>query len=151
MYETRAALVEDAETIAGFNQAMAMETEGKALGLVTLNKGVRRVFDEPSTGRYLVATDGVGGEVVGCLLITFEWSDWRNAPIWWIQSVYVHPDHRRRGVFKLLYRAVRERGEAAGVCGYRLYVERDNAQAQRTYSMLGMTRTPYLVYEDMSG
>eukprot|EP00752_Nemacystus_decipiens_P014443 g12852.t1 len=128
---------------------MAMETEGKPLDLDTLIRGVQRVFDEPSHGRYLVAESEQGG-VVGCLLITYEWSDWRNAQLWWVQSVYVHPEHRRQGVFKLLYQAVRELGEqTGGVCGYRLYVERDNTRAQQTYKGLGMKETHYLLYEDV--
>ncbi|MEM7204798.1 MAG: GNAT family N-acetyltransferase [Planctomycetota bacterium] len=148
MYTARAATVDDAAVIARFNQAMAQETEGKALDLTTLSAGVRRVFDEPSHGRYLVA-ESEAGDVAGCLLITFEWSDWRNGQFWWIQSVYVHPEHRRRGVFQLLYRTVRQLGDQAGsVCGYRLYVERDNTRAQQTYRDLGMTQTPYLMFED---
>ena len=149
MYETRPAVHEDAETIARYNQAMAKETEGKTLDLSMLVPGVQRVFDEPAHGQYLVA-ESEQGEVVGCLLITYEWSDWRNAQVWWVQSVYVHPEHRRQGIFKKLYQAVRELGEqTGGVCGYRLYVERDNARAQQTYEGLGMTKTPYLMYEDL--
>lgn len=149
MYTTRSAVPDDAETIALYNQAMAKETEGKALGLNILRPGVQRVFDEPAHGRYLVAEAGKG-QVVGCLLITYEWSDWRNAQIWWIQSVYVHPEHRRQGIFKQLYNAVRELGEqAGGVCGYRLYVERDNAKAQQAYEGLGMQQAAYLFYEDL--
>ncbi|MGB0766402.1 MAG: GNAT family N-acetyltransferase [Phycisphaeraceae bacterium] len=151
MYTPRPAVADDAETIARFNFAMAEETEGKTLDLQTLSRGVRRVFDEPSHGRYLVA-ESERGEIVGCLLITYEWSDWRNAQVWWVQSVYVHPEHRRRGVFKMLYQAVRDLGErAGGVCGYRLYVERENTRAQQTYTDLGMSQTPYLIYEDLDG
>lgn len=135
--------------IARYNQAMAKETEGKTLELDTLMPGVKRVFLEPGHGRYLVA-ESAQGEVVGCLLITYEWSDWRNAQVWWVQSVYVHPEHRRQGIFKKLYQAVRELGEqTGGVCGYRLYVERDNTRAQQTYEGLGMSKTPYLMYEDL--
>ncbi|MEM6506084.1 MAG: N-acetyltransferase [Planctomycetota bacterium] len=149
MYTTRPATPADADIIARYNQAMAQETENKALSLEVLGPGVRRVFNEPSQGRYLVAVSDAG-EVVGCLLITYEWSDWRNAQVWWVQSVYVHPEHRRRGVFGLLYQAVRELGESVGgVCGYRLYVERDNTRAQRTYEGLGMNQTAYLMYEDL--
>lgn len=149
MYTTRPATPDDAETIAHYNRAMAQETEHKTLDLGTLVAGVRRVFDEPGHGRYLVAESEAGG-LIGCLLITYEWSDWRNAQVWWVQSVYVHPGHRRRGVFRLLYRAVRDLGEATGgVCGYRLYVERENTRAQQTYEGLGMERTGYLMYEDL--
>lgn len=150
MYTTRPAVPEDAPTIARYNQAMAQETEGKTLDLDTLSQGVQRVFDEPGHGRYLVAVSDTG-EVVGCLLITYEWSDWRNAQFWWVQSVYVHPGHRRRGIFKRLYLAVRELGGRAGVCGYRLYVEQENERAQQTYEGLGMCRADYLMYEQMQG
>lgn len=151
MYTARPATIDDADTIAAFNRAMARETEGKDLDPQTIAAGVRRVFDEPSHGRYLVA-QSPRGEVVGCLLVTYEWSDWRNGQVWWVQSVYVAPEHRRRGVFRLLYARVRELGQAdPAVCGYRLYVERDNARAQQTYRSLGMNQTPYLVYEDLSG
>lgn len=150
MYTTRRATIDDAPVIAGYNQAMARETEHKELDLAVLLPGVRSVFEHEGHGRYLVAQDDAG-RVVGCLLITFEWSDWRNGRFWWIQSVYVHPEHRRRGVFRLMYEAVRELGAAeGGVCGYRLYVERDNHTAQQTYRRLGMTGTPYLVYETES-
>ena len=148
-YTARPAAIDDVLVIARFNLAMAEETEGKQLDPATLQAGVRQVFAKPNHGRYLVA-QAEDGQVVGSLMITYEWSDWRNGQVWWIQSVYVDPGHRRRGVFKLLYRAVRELGEqAGGVCGYRLYVERDNARAQETYRTLGMSQTPYLVYEDM--
>jgi len=150
MYTTRPAVAEDAEVITRFNQAMAMETEGKALDPETLKRGVRRVFDEPTHGQYLVAQND-SGAVVACLMITYEWSDWRDAQVWWIQSVYVDPTHRRKGVFKQLYQAVRDLGEQAGVCGYRLYVERDNARAQQTYEDLGMRRADYLMYEALKG
>lgn len=150
MYTSRPAVPQDAKTIAQYNQAMAEETEGKTLDFKTLQRGVQRVFNEPSHGRYLVAESDCG-EIVGCLLITYEWSDWRNAQVWWVQSVYVHPDHRRQGVFKMLYQAVHELGErTGGVCGYRLYVERDNTRAQATYEFLGMSQTPYLIYEDLN-
>lgn len=150
-YTTRPATIDDAPTIARFNLAMAQETEGKALDPATLEAGVRRVFDQPGHGRYLVAESDQNA-VVGCLMITYEWSDWRNGQVWWVQSVYVDPAHRRRGVFKQLYHAVRELGESTqGVCGYRLYVERENTRAQQTYRQLGMSQTPYLIYEDMDG
>lgn len=148
-YTARPAAADDAEVIARYNVAMALETEHKALDPAVVRAGVRRVFDVPSHGRYLVA-ESEQGEVVACLLITYEWSDWRDGQVWWVHSVYVHPEHRRRGVFKLLYQTVRGMGASAGgVCGYRLYVERDNERAQRTYRGLGMSATPYLIYEDL--
>ena len=97
-------------------------------------------------GRYYVAERG--GEVVGCLMVTYEWSDWRNGTFWWIQSVYVTPSARRTGTFRRLYTTVRETALAGGACGLRLYVERDNRGAQATYASLGMVTTPYLLLEE---
>lgn len=145
---TRVAVAGDAATLAGFNQAMALETETKSLPMETLLPGVEAVLRDPDHGFYLVADSG--GEIAGSLLVTFEWSDWRNGRMWWIQSVYVRPAHRRRGVYRALHEAVRERARAAGdVVGIRLYVERENVAAQRTYAALGMTETPYRIYEEM--
>ncbi|MEM9416647.1 MAG: GNAT family N-acetyltransferase, partial [Planctomycetota bacterium] len=146
-YSPRPAVPADAETIAQYNAAMALETEGKSLDLDVLTAGVRAVFADASRGRYFVVDDAEHG-VVGCLMVTYEWSDWRNGVFWWIQSVYVHPDHRRRGVFGMLYDAVREAGHAEpDVIGYRLYVEDANDTAQRTYTARGMNPAGYQVYE----
>lgn len=143
----RAANAEDADIIAAFNQAMARETESLELLDATIGAGVRAVLADESLGRYYVAQ--CAGEVAGCLLITFEWSDWRNGLFWWIQSVYVAPHWRRRGIFRALYAAVRAAAlESSGACGLRLYVERDNTTAQRTYGSLGMHRTAYQLFEE---
>ena len=144
----RMAVAGDAATLAGFNRAMALETESKSLSMETLLPGVRAVLTDPLHGFYVVADSGT--EIAGSLLVTYEWSDWRNGRIWWIQSVYVRPDHRRHGVYRTLHGFVRERARAAGdVVGIRLHVERENVAAQRTYAALGMTETPYRVYEEM--
>lgn len=145
-FELRAARAADAPVLAGFNCAMARETEGLALDPETVAAGVAALFTHPQHGFYTVAE--AGDALVGALLVTKEWSDWRNGLFWWLQSVYVRPDWRRRGVYRALYRHVREQARAApGVCGFRLYVERDNQRARRTYESLGMVRTPYLMYE----
>jgi ribosomal protein S18 acetylase RimI-like enzyme len=136
----------DAETIAGFNRAMALETEGRGLQVERSLKGAQRLLRDPALGFYLVAERA--GEVVGSLMVTFEWSDWRDGHFWWIQSVYVSPGARRQGVFRALYREVAGMVERdASVCGLRLYVESSNVRAQATYASLGMDRTHYLVYE----
>lgn len=136
----------DAEAIAGFNQAMAVETEGRALQPDRALAGAQRLLRDPALGFYLVAERA--GEVVGCLMVTYEWSDWRNGHFWWIQSVYVAPHARRSGVFRALYRHVEEQVRRdPDVCGLRLYVEAANERAQATYAALGMERTHYLVYE----
>ena len=144
---TRLAVADDAATLAGFNQAMALETEAKVLPDAVALPGVEEALRDAVHGFYVVAD--TGDEIVGSLLVTYEWSDWRNGRIWWIQSVYVRPGHRRRGVYRALHEFVRARARSTGgVVGLRLYVERDNAAAQRTYAALGMHETPYLVYEE---
>lgn len=144
---TRLAGAGDAGTLAEFNQAMALETEARALADDVALGGVEAVLRDSVHGFYAVAE--CGREVVGALLVTYEWSDWRNGRIWWIQSVYVRPEHRRRGVYRTLHEFVRDRARSAGgVVGLRLYVERENAAAQRTYAAMGMNETPYLVYEE---
>ena len=138
----------DAATVAEFNQRMAMETEHKALDPAILARGVERVFTDPAKGFYLVAESA--GQTVGQLMVTFEWSDWRDGWFWWIQSVYVRKDFRKQGVFRRLYEAMIHQAQAAGdVVGIRLYVERDNTRAQVTYAQLGMIDPGYFVREVM--
>jgi GNAT superfamily N-acetyltransferase len=138
----------DADTIAAFDAAMAHETEGKALIPEVIAAGVRRLIATPSLGFYVVAEHA--GEVVACLMITNEWSDWRNGLFWWIQSVYVKGDFRRQGVYRQMYEHVRSLAQAdASVCGFRLYVEKENEVAHATYASLGMKETDYLIYEEL--
>ncbi len=126
--------------------AMALETEHKVLDPDTVERGIRAVLEQPRRGAYFVAERG--GEPAGTLMLTYEWSDWRNGDWWWIQSVYVAPGHRRQGVYAALYAHVLASAQAdAAVCGLRLYVERDNANAQRTYESLGMVDAGYRMYE----
>ena len=147
MSEIRSATPADAETIASFNEAMAVETEGKTLDPATVRAGVRGLFARPEFGFYVVAEDG--GRIVGQLMITYEWSDWRDGVFWWIQSVYVRPEVRGKGVYRALHEHVRAMAKAAGgVCGFRLYVEKENAAAQETYRRLGMHETPYVLFEE---
>ena len=136
----------DAETIAEFNNRMAMETEGRELDRDVLLAGVNALLGDSTKGRYWVAVSN--GQVVGQIMTTYEWSDWRNGMLWWIQSVYVHPEHRRKGVFSSLYRHVESLARASDhVCGIRLYVETNNTNAQRTYAALGMGKPHYEVME----
>jgi ribosomal protein S18 acetylase RimI-like enzyme len=138
----------DADTIARFNSAMALETEGKALIEEVIGAGVRRLIETPSLGFYLVAEHE--GKVVACLMITNEWSDWRNGLFWWIQSVYVDAAYRRKGVYRRMYEEVRSLAKAEpGVCGFRLYVEKENEVAHATYAALGMKETDYFMYEEL--
>lgn len=143
----RKATKDDIDALIGFNEAMAMETEGKNLFTGTLRKGVEAVFGDLQKGFYAVAEDD--GKVVGGLMVTFEWSDWRNAWFWWIQSVYVLPEARGKRIYSQLYAFVKREATAAGnVCGFRLYVEKENVHAQRVYKKLGMEETYYLMYEE---
>ena len=136
----------DADHIVRFQQSMAMETEGKTLDESLIGAGVEAVFSDSEKGFYLVAE--VSGEVVGSLLITYEWSDWRNATFWWIQSVFVDAEHRRRGVYTAMHDYVmREAESSEDICGVRLYVERSNHIAQQTYKSLGMDHSHYDLYE----
>lgn len=143
--EIRRAALDDADSIADWNSAMAWETENKALDPSVIGRGVRAVFDEPRRGFYLVAE--LDGVAVGCLLVTYEWSDWRCGDFWWVQSVYVVPEARRSGVFRALYAHVKAMAHGAGAVGLRLYVETENERAQATYIGLGMARCHYFMYE----
>jgi ribosomal protein S18 acetylase RimI-like enzyme len=142
----RAASPGDAAVIVEFQLRMARETEDLELDRDTLSRGVEAVFADPRKGSYWVAERG--GRIVGSLLTTFEWSDWRNGTVLWIQSVYVLPEERGRGVYRALYENLRRRVEAdPGLKGIRLYVDRRNAAAQRVYERLGMTREHYDTFE----
>ena len=142
----RAARPGDLEALVDFNCRLARETEDHELDPATVRRGLSRLFDNPAAGFYTVAEQE--GRVVGCLLITFEWSDWRDGWLWWIQSVYVEKAARRRGVFRQLFEHVREKAETDGdVRGLRLYVERGNGRAQATYASMGLEEAPYKLYE----
>jgi len=142
-------LAEPSETdaLVEFNQEMALETEGKRLDADILRSGVEAVFHDEKKGFYAVAEDA--GAIVGGLMVTYEWSDWRNAWFWWIQSVYILPEARGKRVYSLLYDFIKAKAAAAGdVCGFRLYVENDNLHARKVYEKLGMEKSHYLMYEE---
>ena len=144
----RIANVEDTGALVEFNQAMALETEGKHLDAQILGSGVEAVFHDERKGFYVVAETG-GGKIVGGLMITFEWSDWRDSWFWWIQSVYILPEHRGQGGYRMLYEYVKKKAkESKDVCGFRLYVEKENERAQKVYEKLGMESSYYLMYEE---
>lgn len=143
----REATPADRDFLVDCASAMALETEHKELDLPTLRAGVAALLDDATRGRVLVAE--VGGAPAATLMLTYEWSDWRNGFFWWIQSVYVVPAQRRRGLYRLLHEHVRElAARTDGVYGLRLYVERDNANAQQTYRRMGMEETAYRIYEE---
>jgi GNAT superfamily N-acetyltransferase len=144
----REAKPRDAAAIIEFQLAMARETEELDLDRAILTRGVEAVFADPTLGRYFVAE--AEGEVVGSLMITYEWSDWRNGQVWWIQSVYVPAQHRRRGIYAGLYRHVRELiAPDPSIRGIRLYVDERNRPAQEVYARLGMNGEHYRVFEWM--
>jgi ribosomal protein S18 acetylase RimI-like enzyme len=141
----RLARKSDLHSIASFNQKMAWETEHKELPDTLIIPGVEAVFNDPLKGFYLVAE--VDDLVVGQLMITYEWSDWRNNEVWWIQSVFVEKEYRGQGVYKALYEKVKTEAINKGVQTIRLYVEKENNQAQAVYEKLGMEETVYKLYE----
>lgn len=146
--EIRLATLADAPVVAEFNVCLAEETEHKRLDPATVEAGVRALLGDPRRGRYFVACRGM--RIVGQLMHTFEWSDWRNGDIWWLQSVYVHPDHRQTGVFRaLLDHLTRAARATPGVVGLRLYMEQGNMRAQAAYERLGLHPAGYTVLEQM--
>ena len=135
----------DIARIASFNIAMAWETEKVRLNAYTVEHGVQAAVEDPAKGRYFIAE--IDGNMVGCLMVTHEWSDWRNGDIWWVQSVYVDPNHRRKGVFSALYKHVEAEAIHSSVVAIRLYVEHDNQAGKTTYGKLGLALTHYDVME----
>ena len=145
MITIRKAVPSDAPTIIDFQKKMAWETESLKLEDETLFKGVNSVFADPSKGQYYVAD--ADGEIVASLLITYEWSDWRNTNMWWIQSVYVISGFRRKGVFRSMYSYIKNVVKHEAIAGLRLYVETNNIRAQKTYKALGMNNEHYMFFE----
>jgi GNAT superfamily N-acetyltransferase len=142
----RAATPADAEFLVRGNAQMALETEHLSLNLDRLRDGVHALFEESGRGVYYIAE--IDRRRAGQMMLTYEWSDWRNGVFWWIQSVYVEPPHRRQGVFQALYRHIENLARTTpGVCGLRLYVENDNSRAQAIYGRSGMRRTTYQMFE----
>ena len=148
----RQADTSDIASLVSFNQAMASETEAKVLDVNVLTAGVQNLLKNPQHGFYLVAIDSsaTSAHAIGSLMVTYEWSDWRNGLFWWIQSVYIKPEFRRRGVYRRLYEFVKDMAsDEERVCGFRLYVEKENHTAQRTYEQLGMKESHYVMYEEL--
>jgi ribosomal protein S18 acetylase RimI-like enzyme len=150
MIEIRKADASEAPVIAAFQLAMALETENLVLDVNTVHKGVQAVFEDPSKGFYLVADDG--DQVAASLMITPEWSDWRNRTVWWIQSLYVIPEMRRKGIFRKMYDWLQQQiRQDDSIGGIRLYVDKTNTLAQKVYEELGMDGEHYRFYEAMKG
>lgn len=145
--QIRIANAADIDSLVEFNQAMALETEHKRLDTAILTAGVSAVFSDEKKGFYVVVEDD--GRVAAGLMVTTEWSDWRNGWFWWIQSVYVRPEYRGKSLYGQMYDFVKKSADDAGnVCGFRLYVEKENERAQRVYEKLGMEKTYYFMYEE---
>jgi ribosomal protein S18 acetylase RimI-like enzyme len=147
MTQIRKATSDDASVIIDFQQKMAWETEQMHLVAETISKGVIAVFSDSNRGQYWIAEDN--NMVIASLLITYEWSDWRNTYVWWFQSVYVLPEYRRTGIFRSMYLHIKNEAEKENVAGLRLYVETNNITAQNTYENLGMKSLHYKMYEWM--
>ncbi|MHC4203300.1 MAG: GNAT family N-acetyltransferase [Planctomycetota bacterium] len=137
----------DIDTLAKFNIALAWETEQKQLSPPIVTQGLQKLFKNPYYGFYIVAE--IDDEVVGCCMVTYEWSDWRCGIFWWIQSVYVKSEFRRQGIFRKLYEFLKEKAsQEKNVCGFRLYVEKSNHTGKKTYAGVGMKEAPYEFYEE---
>ena len=146
--DIRPATPADEEIVVEFNCRLAEESESKKLDRPTVQLGVRAILANPQHGRYFLAN--IGNQIVGQMMHTFEWSDWRNGEIWWLQSVYVHADFRRQGVFRSLIQHLQAEATASpNVVGLRLYVEEHNTSAQATYEQLGLKLAGYVVMESL--
>jgi len=146
----RLARPEDAATISSFSAAMALETEGRHLDLDRLHLGTIALIETPARGFFIVAEleQGDHRQLVGQLMVTYEWSDWRNGVFWWIQSVYVDPAWRRQSVFRRMHETVMVSAKTSPiVCGVRLYVEESNSAAQAVYRRVGLTPSSYAIFE----
>lgn len=148
VFPIRPACMDDWAVIADFNCRLAAETEGKTLQKQTIEAGVQTLLSDPRHGRYFVATDA--GTVIGQMMHTREWSDWRNGEIWWLQSVFVLPEYRNQGVFRSLYQHLSDLARSSSeVIGLRLYVESENTRAQAAYQNLGFHDAHYSVMEQI--
>lgn len=148
MITIRKATIADIPFLVAFQQKLAQETENVTLDNAILHKGMQAMFDDPSKGFYNVVEDN--GVVIGCHMITYEWSDWRNGLVWWLQSVYVIESYRKQGIFKLMYEnIVRIIQNDSSLIGLRLYVDKTNARAMKVYESMGMNGEHYTVYEWM--
>jgi GNAT superfamily N-acetyltransferase len=146
--QIRFATPNDATIIADFNKAMALETENKILNDDTILQGAKNLISQPQYGFYIVAE--IDNKIVGSLMITYEWSDWRNGIIWWLQSVYVSMSHRQQSVFKNMLSFVEQQAAAKKSVGIRLYMEKENLKASKTYTQCGFTQSDYLIFEKLT-
>ena len=138
------------DVLIDFQQRLAMESENVVLNGDTLRKGMEAMFEDSRKGLYYIASDG--DEVVGCHMITYEWSDWRNGMVWWLQSVYVKESHRKMGIFKMMYdNVITMIKNDPNLIALRLYVDKSNERAMKVYAAMGMDGSHYTVYEWIKG
>lgn len=150
--QVRAAQEHDLDFLVNCNTALAKETEGKTLSESAIRNGILSLLHRPTLGSYIVAevTNAAERHLVGQLMITYEWSDWRNGVIWWIQSVYVDPAWRRQGIYRTMHHHILDQAkQEPEIRGIRLYVEHQNHTAQTVYQSVGLSNAGYLVYEMM--
>jgi ribosomal protein S18 acetylase RimI-like enzyme len=143
--EIRLAVLRDHSALVEHNLAMALETENLELNKEVVEAGVLKLLKDSTKGFYLIAE--MNQQIAGSLMITFEWSDWRNEDIWWIQSVYIRPDFRKKGIYKKLYNTVKKMALESGTGSIRLYVDQSNIQAKSVYLQLGMEHSHYDLFE----
>lgn len=150
MITIQKAVIENLEVLVDFQQRLALESESIRLNAETLRKGMIAMFADPSKGIYYVVEEE--GRIIGCHMITYEWSDWRNGMVWWLQSVYVTETHRRKGIFKMMYdNLIDIIKKDPQLIGLRLYVDKSNERALQVYQTMGMDGSHYTVYEWMKG
>lgn len=147
-FQIKRALPENAAWIARSQVLMAKETENLQLNSQEVVKGVTFIFEHPDRGFYIIAKNEETGPV-GCLLILKEWSDWRNGDVWWIHSVYVSPNYRKHGIFRLMFEYTENLARSSSARGLRLYVDKNNVNAQEVYEKLGMSKDHYKLFEKM--
>lgn len=148
MVSIRPSKPEDIKLLADFQLRLAAETESIELNREVASAGIKALFDDPGKGTYYVAV--IASKIIGCYLITYEWSDWRNGMVWWLQSVYVLESHRQQGVFKHMYdHIIKTISQDPTIIGLRLYVDKSNSRAQKVYQSLGMNGDHYTVFEWM--
>jgi GNAT superfamily N-acetyltransferase len=146
MAQIRTATLADLPFLHANNMALAWESEAKRLDPATLEKGLTNLLQDPGKGFYIIAE--IDGQPVGNLMITVEWSDWRNAPMWWFQSVYILPNFRGKHIFSAMYHYIRDLASTEGARELRLYVEKENIHAQHIYQAMGMQAGHYLMFEE---
>lgn len=150
MITIQKAVIENLEVLIDFQQRLALESESIRLNAETLRKGIMAMFADPAKGIYYVVEEE--GQVIGCHMITYEWSDWRNGMVWWLQSVYVTETHRKKGIFKMMYdNLINIIKKDPQLIGLRLYVDKSNERALQVYQAMGMDGSHYTVYEWMKG